>query len=137
MAASDVRAVVLRALFEPEYLSQLAANPATALQDYNLTKEESDALTKPGPDLYRLIQQADPEPSSPDGPVISLHFHCPPGTTTTVVVVSYAAAGSLFGARTTWEIDIYEPLINAIKTSSGSARYAAISALVNQLTRSR
>ena len=49
MAAAQVRSVLLRALFEPDFHDLLSTSPEKALQGYDLSEDEKAALTKPWP----------------------------------------------------------------------------------------
>ena len=134
MATNDVRNVMLRALFEPDYHNLLSTDPEKALQGYALTDQEKSALIKPTSELYRFLEPSnqprlltDPPPPPP-----------PPTTVTVIIVVAItvfvtavAAGAPPAGA----DIERFRPLLNAIRSASGAERFDLVRTLVNELTR--
>jgi len=139
MAASDVRTVLLRTLFDADFHHQMLASPETALADYNLTEQEKAILSKPTAELYRFINPAiDPARLTPDG---GTPPPPPPPPTTVVVVIVVAivafvtAIAPQSSAQGTGNIEKYRSLVDAIRTAKGSVRYDLVKTLVNELTR--
>lgn len=87
MPSTDVRDVLLRAMFEPDYHAQLTATPERALHGYNLTDDERAALTKPSPELYRFLQ-----PVEDLGPIRMAGDQPPPTTVVVIIVVAIVAS---------------------------------------------
>jgi hypothetical protein len=133
MAASDVRNILLRAMFEPQFHSVLLADPERAFQDYNLTHDEREVLRKPTSELYRFLQAG-------DEPGLRLANEPPPPPTTVVVVivvaiVVFVAAASSVDPLAAGGVEKFAPLLNAIRTARGPARFDLVKTLVNELTR--
>jgi hypothetical protein len=137
MAADDVRNVLRRALFEPDFYNELIANPTRALHGYALANEESEALARPGPMLYRFLA-----PSSEPRGDTTIRTAQPPSASTTVVAVIVVVAITTFvtavapRAETPRGTDLakFQTLVDAIRDASGVARFDLVKTLVNELT---
>jgi hypothetical protein len=135
-----VRNVLLRALFDTEFHKNLLSDAAGALAEYDLTNEERQALTKPGPELYALV--------APTATVSSFvnprDIDDPPPTTVTIIIVIIVAI-IVFVAATGPEVEALrsarrsqlQPLIGAIQASSGAERYDLVRTLMTELTAER
>jgi hypothetical protein len=138
MAASDVRNILLRTLFDQEFHTGMVADPHKALEGYNLTDEERSVLAKPSQDLYRYL-----DPSRDlDNPLISdVGGGPPPPPTTVVVVVVVAIIVTAVVAAVSPEgaigIEKLRPLLDSIRSAKGQARFDLIRTLTNELTRER
>lgn len=55
MSAEDVRAALLRVLFDGEFHNLMLVNPEAALKDYNLTDDEKQILSTPNADFYKIL----------------------------------------------------------------------------------
>lgn len=137
---NNVRNILLRALFETDFHNLLLANPEKAIQDYDLTDVEKQLLIKPTAELYRYV--------SPVADLIStkkIFGDQPPTTTTTtttVVAVIVVVAITVFvtaiaasKSNETLDLEKFHPLINAIKSSSGSERFDLVRTLINEITK--
>lgn len=134
---NNVRNILLRALFEPDFHNALISNPEKAIRGYDLSDEEKQLLINPTAELYRYV--------SPVADMATSKFFgdTPPTTTTTttvavIVVVAitvFVTAVATSKSPESLELEKYHPLINAIKSSSGSARFDLVRALINELTR--
>ena len=133
--SENVRNILLRALFEPEFHNQLLTKPKEALAGYTLSDAERKALLEPSADLYGMLKPASQVPSVA-GRVVA---EPPPTTTTitTIIVVAIVAFVTAIAASNAGGVDLeaLQPLIKAIKGSTGSERMNLITTLVNELTR--
>lgn len=138
METNNVRNILLRVLFEPEFHNQLLNDPEKALGEYNLTDKEKTVLIKPSSDIYKYISPVSELGSLVSGP----DGGTPPPPPTTVVVIIVVAIiatavvvaypGGDYG-----DIEKYRPLITGIKNSHGIARYDLVRTLINELTKGR
>lgn len=148
--SSNVRNILLRALFEPEFHNLLVSNPDEALKGYPLSRDEENALKNPGPDLYKYLNPSLDQRGWAGGTRLLRAGNVPldvggppppppppPPTTVTVIIVVaitvFVAAAS--GATTPRPAERFAPLIEAIRTSTGAERMDLVKTLVNELTR--
>lgn len=138
--SENVRNVLLRALFEPEFYNLLLTDVDAALVGYDLSDEERRAVQSPSRELYGMIKSTESTISLFGKNVVAQ----PPTTTTTtttvvaVVIVVAIVAFVAAVANTNNEkadIEALRPLIDAIKTSRGAERMNLVTTLVNELTK--
>lgn len=141
MASSDVRNIMLRALFEPDFHNQLVTDPERALTEYPLSDEERRALTNPGKEIYGLLT-----PASERTPALRLFGNQAPTTTTVtntttitvyivVAITVFVTAIAALPSSQRPDLEAYRPLIDSIRNSSGAARMDLVKTLVNELTK--
>src|SRR3982751_5145485 len=123
--SDNIRNILLRALFEPDFHNKLLTDGEEALSGYNLTDEERRAVLAPSPELYGLIAPR----TAREGMLSGRLFVEPPTittTTTTIVAVIIAVAIVVFVTAIaasnpqTTDLEALRPLINAIKSSQGA-----------------
>ena len=137
MSSTNVRNILLRALFEPDFHNRLLTEPDKALKEYSLTDKEAEVLKNPGRELYQFLA-----PSPAESSVLPVRFDQPPTTTTTttiavIVVVAitvFVTAVAGISAQQA-SLEMYRPLLNAIRSSSGPGRMDLVKTLINELTR--
>jgi hypothetical protein len=150
MAASDVRKVLRRALFEHDFNSLLLADPETALVEYSLSSGEREAFLKPGPMLYAFaLPSIDPVPDEiiramppPPPPPPDPPPEPPPSTTTVLVVIAIIAIIAFTLASVSGSATLPEelearvrPLVPKIAGAQGEERATLVRQFVNELTR--
>ena len=135
--SSNVRSIVMRALFEPDFHNLLVSKPEEAIKEYNLSQAEADALKNPTAALYKYLQ---PGLDTKNALQLLDDGGAPPPPPPTTVVVVIIVAITVFVAAASGEgfrrpIDRYVPLINAIHNSKGVDRMDLVKTLVNELTK--
>lgn len=142
MAASNVRNILLRALFEPSFHNLLLTDPDAAIRGYDLDDKEISAIKNPSQELYSLIAPTATDRALSSMNAASLMQVAPPTTTTTTTITVYIVVAitvfvaAIAPARDQQpDLEIYRPLIDAIRRSSGPARIDLVKTLVNELTR--
>lgn len=132
--SSNVRNIMMRALFEPDFHNLLVSNPDEALKGYSLTQPEVDALKNPSPALYRFLQPGTDVLGAAHGALLAAEGPPTPSVVVTVIIV---VAITVFAAATTVgpSVGRYSPLISAIQQSTGAARADLVKTLINELTK--
>jgi hypothetical protein len=135
--STNVRNILLRALFEPDFHNLLLTDPGKALKEYSLSDKETEVLKNPGRELYQFLG-----PVAAEASALPVRFSQPPTTTTTTVIaVIVVVAITAFVTAVAGTIaqhpslEMYGPLLSAIRSSSGAGRMDLVKTLINELTR--
>lgn len=126
---NNVRNILLRALFDPDFHNLLVTEPEHALKDYQLSDEERNILLQPSADIYRFVNPGRSLPGSFNAPA--------PTTIIIVIIVAIIITTVITPSRNSVvsEFEKFNPLIKAIQTSSGAERYDLVRTLINEITK--